>query len=124
MCCKVNGSTVLQHLTNFFLSLHPPTASNTFFAQFPNCLQYASLEECLQKLEWALNNDPKPLDKQTATMLSWDGANERLFESSTITKEEWRQWQENGKIKSDDDAARFHCETGMKGQLIGNFFKR
>ena len=104
--------------------VHAPTASNTFFAQFPNCLLYSSLDESLEKLDWALENDPKPLDEETATKLSWEGANERLFESSIITKDEWLEWQDTGKIKSDDDAARFHVETGMKGQLIGNFFKR
>lgn len=102
----------------------PKHPSNIFFEQFPNCLQYSSLEECLEKLDYALKNNPKPLDEETAAKLSWEGANERLFKSSTITREEWKDWQENGKIKGDDNAARFHAETGMKGQLIGNFFKQ
>lgn len=98
------------------------TASNTFFYQFDNCLEYDTLEDCLEKLEWALANEPKPLDKDSALKLSWEGATERLYESSAITKDEWEEWEETGKIKSDDDAAKFHVETGMKGQLIGKFF--
>jgi hypothetical protein len=85
-------------------------------------LAYTSLEDCLEKLEWALQNDPVPLDEETALKLSWEGANERLFDSAAVTREEWEEWAEAGKLKSDIDAARFHVETGMKGQLIGSFF--
>ena len=102
----------------------PEHKSNDFFLQFPNCLHYKNLEECVGLMEYALAHDPKPLDDETRTKLSWEGANERLFESSTITKEEYQQWEKDGKIKGDDDAARFHVETGMKGQLIGSFFNR
>lgn len=93
-----------------------------FFLQFPNCLAYTSLEDCLEKLEWALANEPVPLSKEYALMLSWEGANERLFDSSAVTRDEWEEWSETGKLKSDADAARFHVETGMKGKLIGSFF--
>ena len=98
------------------------TASNTFFYQFPNCLAYTSLEDCLEKLEWALANDPVPLSEESAQKLSWEGANERLFDSAAVTRDEWEEWAETGKLKSDADAARFHVETGMTGQLIGKFF--
>ena len=99
-------------------------ASNTFFLQFPNCLSYSDLDDCLEKLEWALAHEPEPLTDEMAKKLSWEGANERLFASSAITRDEWNEWEESGKIKSDDDAAKFHVETGMKGQLIGKFFAR
>ena len=56
--------------------------------------------------------------------LSWEGANERLFEAASINKEDWEEWEATGKLKSDIDAARFHVETGKKGQLIGKFFSR
>jgi len=69
-----------------------------------------------------LANEPKPLSEESALKLSWEGANERLFESSAVTKDEYEEWVETGRIKSDDDAARFHVETGMRGQLIGKFF--
>lgn len=85
-------------------------------------MAYDSLEDCLEKLEWALRNDPAPLDDESALKLSWEGANERLFDSSAVTRDEWEEWAETGKLKSDIDAARFHVETGMKGQLIGKFF--
>ena len=109
-----------NYLTSGFL--RAALASNTFFQQFPNCLPYDSLEDCLGKLEWALRNDPAPLDDESALKLSWEGANERLFDSSAVTRDEWEEWAETGKLKSDIDAARFHVETGMKGQLIGKFF--
>ena len=87
-------------------------------------MAYESLEDCLAKLEWALSHDPTPLDEEAGQKLSWEGANERLFDSAAVTKDELLEWQETGKIKSDNDAARFHVETGMKGQLIGKFFAR
>ncbi|CAB9509875.1 Digalactosyldiacylglycerol synthase 1, chloroplastic [Seminavis robusta] len=102
----------------------PKHPSNMFFLQFPNCLAYTSLEDCLVKLEYALAHEPVPLTEEVAKKLSWEGANERLFESSSVTKDEWAEWEKDGKIKSDDDAARFHVETGMRGQLIGKFFAR
>lgn len=100
----------------------PKHPSNMFFLQFPNCLAYTSLDDCVSKLAWALANDPVPLDEETAMKLSWEGANERLFGSSAITRDEWEEWIETKKLDSDDDAARFHVETGMKGQLITHFF--
>jgi hypothetical protein len=64
------------------------------------------------------------LSVDIAQKLSWEDANERLFDSSAVTKDQFMEWEETGKIRSDDDAARFHVETGMKGQLIGKFFAR
>lgn len=112
----------VSHRFGFHHFLKIRTASNTFFYQFPNCLPYSDLEEGLEKLEWALENDPRPLSKETIHKLSWEGANDRLFEASAISKDELDEWQETGKIKDDEDAARFHVDTAMKGQLVQKYF--
>ena len=41
----------------FVIILHHP--SNTFFSQFPNCLTYKSLHDCVEKNQWALVNEPQ-----------------------------------------------------------------
>lgn len=80
------------------------------------------MDDCLSKLEWALENNPKTLSKEHAHVLSWEGATDRLYEAAAITKDEQDEWEETGKIQGDEDAARFHVETGMKGLLIHKYF--
>lgn len=81
-------------------------ASNEFFLQFPNCLSYDTLEECVEKLEFALANDPVPLSTEHAHAFTWEAATERLYEAAGITEEQQKKQQ-----KEKDDAqtlARLH----------------
>jgi hypothetical protein len=100
--------------------MHP--ASNTFFLQFPNCLAYENMEECLEKLIWALEHDPTPLTDEYAHKFTWEGANERLFEASAISRGEARERLETGQSKSDTEAAWLHIEMTKRGQIVAKFF--
>eukprot|EP00980_Cylindrotheca_fusiformis_P006413 scaffold1375_cov137-Cylindrotheca_fusiformis.AAC.2 len=82
-------------------------ASNTFFVQFSNCLAFSSKEDCIEKIRHALSNDPQPLSKEAATMLSWEGANNRLFDAALMTRTEYEE-RENSK---DKDLANLHIHS-------------
>lgn len=102
----------------------PKHPSNTFFLQFENCLAYTSKEECVKKLKWALENNPKPLSEEEHFKLTWEGANERLFEASGMTEGMVKEWHESGRAKGDRDAAILQCETVRRGRGVRNFLHR
>jgi hypothetical protein len=97
-------------------------ASNEFFLQFPNCLAYESIEQCVLKLQYALENEPEPLSDKYRHTLSWDGATDRLFEASGITKREAAQREELGMDRKDLKAARLHVETAEKTHFVSKLF--
>ncbi|OEU16810.1 hypothetical protein FRACYDRAFT_138536, partial [Fragilariopsis cylindrus CCMP1102] len=66
----------------------PNHPSNTFFLQFPNCLAYETKSECVEKIKFALENDPVPLSAEDKYKLTWEGANLRLYEASAMTEAE------------------------------------
>lgn len=105
--------------THFALLL---AASNTFFLQFPNCLAYETVEECVEKLKWALENEPIPLTDEYFHRFTWEGANERLFESAAITKKEAKHRVDSGQDKADLEVAWLHIETTKTGRIVHNFF--
>jgi digalactosyldiacylglycerol synthase len=102
-------------------SVLSPTASNTFFEQFANCLVYENKKACVASVKWALVNEPKPLSEKEHFMLTWEGANERLYKSSALTKKEVEEWNESGATKADRQFARIHMETMKKGHFIQKF---
>jgi hypothetical protein len=87
-------------------------ASNEFFFLFPNCLSFSSKEECIEKIEYALSNDPQPLSQRYSTMLSWEGANERLFDAALMTETEFEE-RENS---NDKDLASLHIHSAKNWQ--------
>jgi hypothetical protein len=95
-------------------------ASNNFFSAFPNCLLFSSQEECVEKINWALLNDPLPLSQAHKTMLRWEGANERLFQAAAMTKSELEERKASGQVKSDQDIARLHMQSVQKWHFIQN----
>lgn len=97
-------------------------ASNTFFLQFPNCLPYESLEECVEKLKWALQHEPIPLTDDHRHRFTWEGATERLFEAGAITKKEMRERITSDAEKADVEVAWFHVDSAIKGKFLTNFF--
>ena len=101
------------------LTLSHVTASNEFFYQFPNCLAYEDLGDCVTKLQYALSNKPEPLDDKTAHILSWDGATERLYEASRISTAEEEEYRKNFAL-ADDKAARFHVDGAIHSQKLRN----
>lgn len=72
----------------------PSHPSNDFFAQFPNCLSYATKEEFVGNLYYALTHSPEPLTEEYAYELSWDAATERLEAAGCIPVEEAEKMKE------------------------------
>lgn len=66
----------------------PSHPSNDFFVQFPNCLTYATKEEFVGNLYYAMTHSPEPLTYEYLYALSWEAATERLILASSITVEE------------------------------------
>jgi hypothetical protein len=54
-------------------------------------------------------------------MLTWEGAIERLYKSSALTKKEVKEWNESGTTKADRQFARLHMETLKTGHFIQKF---
>jgi hypothetical protein len=92
------------------------TASNDFFIQFPNCLAYSTKKECVDKIKWAIENDPTPLSPEDKHKLTWEGANERLYTSSYMT-----QKQADARNDKTGEFARMHMETIKTGQFFQGF---
>jgi len=101
----------------------PKHPSNTFFEQFENCLAYETKAECVAKLQYAMENDPKPLSDDEKFQLSWEGANQRLFESAAMTEAQWKDWEENYRA-SDREAAKIHYETVRRGRGVQKLLHR
>jgi digalactosyldiacylglycerol synthase len=78
----------------------PSHPSNDFFAQFPNCLTYATKEEFVGYLYYAMTHSPEPLTEEYARELSWDAATERLEAAGCIPVEESEKMKEA--MASDD----------------------
>jgi hypothetical protein len=81
-------------------------------------LAYSNKDECIYYVKYALENDPTPLQEEHVHAFSWEGATERLCSSSALTKAEVRKRRETGADEADLNAARFHVESGRKGQFI------
>lgn len=112
---------------NFVAHTHNPlfvlTASNEFFLQFPNCLAYETIDQCVLKLQYALENEPEPLTEKYRHMLSWEGATERLVKASAITKGEAEEKIKKGLDKADLKAAKFHVDAAKKSQFVGSILR-
>jgi digalactosyldiacylglycerol synthase len=65
----------------------PNHPSNTFFQQFPNCLQYDDDEGFCSQLHYALLNEPVPLGHHREA-LTWEGATVRLIQAAAISHAE------------------------------------
>ncbi|KAL7445313.1 hypothetical protein ACHAXH_007787 [Discostella pseudostelligera] len=102
----------------------PKHPSNDFFVQFTNCLSYDTLDECANKIAWALENTPTLLTEDERRQLTWEGATERLMESSLVTVNEARERAENGMDKTDARIAYWLSESGEKSNMIRNLFNK
>ena len=72
----------------------PSHPSNDFFTQFPNCLPYATKDEFVGNVYYALTHDPEPLTDAVAHTLSWEAATERLMAAACIPTAEWDEQQQ------------------------------
>ncbi|KAL7545563.1 hypothetical protein ACHAWF_008914 [Thalassiosira exigua] len=102
----------------------PKHPSNEFFLQFTNCLSYDTLEECAEKMAWALENAPAKLSEEERRMFTWEAATERMIESSLVTVAQARERAESGMDRTDARIAYWLSESGEKGNMIRNLFHR
>jgi hypothetical protein len=102
----------------------PKHPSNDFFLQFTNCLAYETLEECADKLKWALERNPAPLSESERHKFTWEAATERLISSSWVTLREARERAEKGMDKTDARIAFWLSESGEKGNMVRSLFNR
>jgi hypothetical protein len=98
--------------------VHP---SNSWFEQFPNCLQYRTKKEFCDYLQYALTHEPEPLSPDLSYQLTWEAATERCLEASVITRRDAKRLDRVGKTKRDKNIAKLHNELG-KGHK-GNIFR-
>ena len=119
-------------LAIYYLATPPPPppphffkASNEFFFDFPNCLAYETLEQCVEHLQYALTNKPKPLSPKHRLALSWEGATERLYQAAGITlaqDEERKRYYWNVIQEEQESAARQHVSLMRKSNFVSNLF--
>ncbi|GAX13403.1 hypothetical protein FisN_34Lh002 [Fistulifera solaris] len=94
----------------------PKHPSNDFFVQFPNCLAYDDLDDCVEKLQYALSHSPTKLSEEDSFKLSWEGATERLYDAALREESTPEEKEQSRK------AAQFHIETSKKSQYVSNLF--
>ena len=76
----------------------------------------------MEKIRWALENEPTPLSEELAHIFTWEAATNRLIESSFISKREARTRNNDGRDKADERMAWLHSEGNKKGHFIKTFF--
>jgi digalactosyldiacylglycerol synthase len=72
----------------------PSHPSNDFFIQFPNCLPYATKEEFVGNLYYAMTHSPEPLSDAYLHALSWEAATDRLIAAASIPRSEDERMKE------------------------------
>jgi hypothetical protein len=87
----------------------PSHPSNDFFAQFPNCLTYATKEEFVGNLYYAMTHAPEPLTEVYAFALSWEAATQRLEAAGCIPNDEAEKMKE---ALSSEEAGIEVCSDG------------
>jgi hypothetical protein len=85
-------------------------------------LAYEDLDDCVQKLQYALAHKPEKLSTKHSHMLSWEGATDRLFMASGISKREAEERHASGKDLEYQRCAKFHVESAQKSHFVTNLF--
>lgn len=57
---------------------------NAFFSTFPNCLTYKTPEEFSEKVQYALQHDPRPMAEDDRRRLTWEDATERFLDVAAL----------------------------------------
>ena len=95
----------------------PHHASNHFFSQFPNCLQYQPhkyYEFCVL-LQYALTHTPTPLSAEHTHLLTWEAATDRFIKASAVSlRDAARRERLTARQGREERFAQFH-EDMCKG---------
>mmetsp|Transcript_12386 Transcript_12386/g.35438 ORF Transcript_12386/g.35438 Transcript_12386/m.35438 type:complete len:712 (+) Transcript_12386:54-2189(+) len=97
----------------------PRHPSNSFFEQFPNALMYDSLEGAVDKLIFAMESAPAPLDALFSRLLSWEAATERLIKASTVVEKGEDDLTKSAIRKKDMQIAWLHSEASKTTHFLG-----
>jgi digalactosyldiacylglycerol synthase len=107
----------------------PRHASNEFFLQFPNCLQYNNKNEFVELLQYAMANpvhyvmgtgsDPTTVGQELHVdrsemyaPLSWEAATQRLIDTAYLSKREARRRDRLTLQKDDRSIQEWHYTLG------------
>ena len=97
----------------------PRHPSNNFFEQFPNALLYNSLDDAVDKILFAVDNNPTPLNAAFSKMLSWEAATERLIKASIVTLGKEDESTISARRKKDLQIAWLHSEASKTTHFLG-----
>ena len=100
----------------------PRHPSNMFFEQFSNALLYDTIDDAVDKLIYAMQNVPDLLCDESARLLSWEAATERLIAASAITRSEDLARKEKEVDKSDEQIAWLHSEASKTTCFLCKLF--
>lgn len=98
----------------------PRHSSNYFFEQFPNALMYDSLEDAVDRILFAMDNDPTPLNAVFSRLLSWEAATERLIKASMVHLNEESDSTTRERKKKDLQIAWLHSEASKTTHFLGS----
>ena len=94
----------------------PKHASNEFFLEFANCLQYSSKTEFVQLLQYAMAHDPP---RHFYPSLTWQAATDRLIQTSFISRRDKRRCQ---RLSTQNDKSiqdwHYALGTGRAGDVL------
>lgn len=108
---EVLCTTTAEALAMGKFAIIPNHPSNTFFQQFPNCLQYQTKAEFVALMQYALAHDPEPLADDLRHTLTWEAATERFLEAAMISERDAARRDRVGK-QWDERIANVHYELG------------
>jgi hypothetical protein len=103
------------------IPVHP---SNEFFYHFPNCLAYQTMRECVEKIQYALENKPMELSDAYKDLLTWEAATIRLYNACRISKQEYESEEMRKKDEEDEKMQWLHSEGMRKGRFLHDLFHK
>jgi len=116
---EVLCTTTAEALAMGKFVIMPRHPSNSFFEQFPNALLYSSLDDAVDKVAFAMENNPTPLNAEISRLLSWEAATERLIKASIVILSEEDELTMGEKREKDMQIAWLHSEASKTTHFLG-----